>query len=280
MPGTCIVPTVSVIIPTHDRRAMLGEAIDSVLAQTFRDFELIVVDDGSTDGTQGMLRSRDDPRLIALWQHNRGVAAARNMGVAHARAPFLAFLDSDDLWLPRKLEVQLRYLERHPRIAICQTEELWVRHGRRVNPMQKHQKRSGWIFRECLPRCIISPSAVMLRRESFKALGGFDEMLPACEDYDLWLRAALRYEIATLAESLIVKRGGHDDQLSRQWGLDRYRIAALEKCLADPLLADDLRPLVQSEIARRASIVAHGARKRGNAELALLYERKCGLLLP
>jgi glycosyltransferase involved in cell wall biosynthesis len=269
-----MVPTVSVIIPTHNRRAMLEEAIASVLAQTLCDFELLVVDDGSDDGTHRWVSTLADERIISLWQRQRGVAAARNLGVAESHAPLIAFLDSDDLWLPRKLAVQVEHFEAHPEVSICQTEETWVRNGKRVNAATKHRKHSGWIFRECLPLCIISPSAVMLRREAFDALGGFDEELPACEDYDLWLRAALRYEIATLPEPLIVKRGGHEDQLSQQWGLDRYRIRALEKILADPLLTDELRPLVEAEIARRAAIVAAGARKRGNAELAEVYESK------
>lgn len=260
-------PAVGIVIPTYNRSALLAEAIGSVQQQTIADWELVVVDDGSADGTAERLCVIEDPRIRCLSQENRGVSAARNRGAALSRAPLLAFLDSDDLWLSRKLEAQLAFFAKRPDVAICQTEELWVRRGRRVNPGQRHQKRSGWIFRECLPRCIVSPSAVMLRREVFDRLGGFDESLPACEDYDLWLRAALRYEMHTLSEAQIVKRGGHADQLSRQWGLDRWRIRALEKILEDELLSAEDRPLVIDEIRRRAAIVAEGARKRGNEAL-------------
>lgn len=262
---------VSVIIPTYNRCDLLREAIGSVLTQTFDDFELIVVDDGSTDDTRDAVMSFDDPRLRYLFQANGGVASARNWGVASSRASLIAFLDSDDVWLLEKLKVQVDYFGRNPHVSFCQTEELWVRGGRRVNPAERHRKHSGWIFRECVPLCIVSPSAVMIRRDAFDALGGFDESLRACEDYDLWLRAALRYEIHTLPDALVTKRGGHGDQLSRQWGLDIYRIQALRKVLGDGMLADGDRKLISDDISRRAAIVAEGARKRGNEEMFVEY---------
>ena len=266
---------VSVIIPTHNRRGLVTEAVKSVLEQDFADFELVMVDDGSTDGTADDFADLRDGRLMVLRQENRGVSAARNAGVAVSSGALVAFLDSDDIWLPGKLSAQVRFFDSNPKISICQTEELWVRNGRRVNPRKKHAKRSGWIFRHCLPLCIVSPSAVMMRRSAFDVLGGFDESMRACEDYDLWLRASLRYEIVTPAEPLIVKRGGHDVQLSRQWGLDRCRIYALEKILADPALDPGMRGEVIAEINRRSEIVAQGALKRGRGALAEKIMKRC-----
>ncbi len=265
-------PAVSVVIPTYNRCAFLREAVGSVLGQMFEDFELIVVDDGSTDATRDAVISFDDPRVRYLFQANQGVAAARNWGAASSRGGLIAFLDSDDVWLPDKLRVQVSHFDKHPGVSICQTEEIWIRKGVRVNPAVKHRKHSGWIFRECIPLCIVSPSAVMLRREAFDALGGFDETLPACEDYDLWLRASLRYEIHTLPEALIEKRGGHADQLSGQPGLDGYRIRALQKVLGDPLVSDEDRRIVEGDIVRRANIIVQGARKRGNLDLVNEFE--------
>jgi glycosyltransferase involved in cell wall biosynthesis len=267
-------PQVSVVIPTYNRSSFVKEAIASVLLQTFADFELIIIDDGSSDDTHDAVLSFDDARLIYERQDNKGVSAARNRGVNLARGDKIAFLDSDDLWLPRKLEMQLAFLKSASEIVICQTEELWERHGRRVNPMKKHKKCSGWIFRECLPLCIVSPSAVMMKKTVFEDVGGFDESFPACEDYDLWLRLALQYPIYTMDDALIVKRGGHEGQLSKQWGLDVYRIKALWKILDHPCLGDEHRELVKSEIARRTAIVAQGARKRGKDEM---YEEYAGL---
>jgi len=265
-------PLISIVIPTFNRAACIGAAIASVQQQTYADWELIVVDDGSTDATAAMMRALDDPRISYVYQEQRGVAAARNTGIARARGALIAFLDSDDRWEPRKLEVQAAYMAAHPENAICQTEELWIRNGRRVNPKIKHAKPSGWIFKESLKLCLVSPSAVMLRRAVFDRIDMFDESLPACEDYDLWLRASLYYEIVTLPDALTIKVGGHDDQLSRGWGLDRYRIAALEKLRDNPALMPAHRDLVENEICARARIIAAGALKRGNKEL---YDEYC-----
>ena len=178
---------VSVIIPTYNRWPMLGEAVESVLAQTAGDYELIVVDDGSTDETRCRLADYGS-RLTVLTQRRRGVSAARNLGASRASGGYLAFLDSDDLWHPKKLQRQLDFMERSPEVEICQTDEIWIRNGVRVNPRRRHRKPSGDIFRASLELCLVSPSAVMMRRELFERLGGFDESLPVCEDYDLWLR--------------------------------------------------------------------------------------------
>ncbi len=260
---------ISIIIPTYNRVGRLTAAIESVLEQTDECWELIVVDDGSTDDSERVVGGFKDPRICYIKQENKGVSAARNAGIRNAHGMLIAFLDSDDRWDPRKLEVQLGYLESHPDIHICQTEEMWIRNGRRVNPMKKHAKPSGWIFTSCLPLCVVSPSAVMLRREVFDTVGLFDEALPACEDYDFWLRASLHYEIITLPDALTIKVGGHDDQLSRQWGLDRFRIASLEKLLTNPALPDVFRPLVEEQISMRSTIFNNGARKRGRARLLI-----------
>ena len=158
---------VSVIIPTYNRWPMLGEAVESVLAQTMSDYELIVVDDGSTDETPRRLREYG-ARLTVLTQSRSGVSAARNLGARRASGKYLAFLDSDDLWHPRKLQRQLRLMERNPEVEICQTDEIWIRNGVRVNPRNRHRKPSGDIFRASLDLCLVSPSAVMMRRELFE----------------------------------------------------------------------------------------------------------------
>lgn len=267
---------VSVIIPTFDRANFLREAIDSVLNQTEKNFELIVVDDGSRDDTSSVVRSFSDTRIKYFFTERKGVSAARNLGVKNSSADIIAFLDSDDLWLPKKLSTQLDFFSKLLRPAICQTEEIWVRKGVRVNPHKKHKKQSGWIFEHCLPLCIISPSAVMMTRAVFDELGGFDESFPACEDYDLWLRAALRYEVFTMPDALIVKRGGHEDQLSGAWGLDLYRIKALVKISKDKMCDGKNLELVQNELARRIEILRSGAAKRNNVELIKELETLLG----
>jgi len=254
-------PFVSVIIPTFDRSPWVGEAIASVLAQTYPHLELIVVDDGSHDATPQVVQAFG-PALTYIWQAHAGVSAARNHGVRMSRGALVAFLDSDDLWLPGKLAAQVALLQQQPHAQACYTDEIWIRHGVRVNPKRMHQKHSGWLFELSLPRCIISPSSIMLQRTLWNHLGGFDERLPACEDYDLWLRLTLATPVLLLPERLIVKRGGHADQLSRCIPvLDQYRITALEKILAAPLTLSQ-RQAVLAQLLQKCRVVAQGAYKR------------------
>jgi GT2 family glycosyltransferase len=264
-------PITSVIIPTYNRWPLVAEAVDSVLAQSFQDIEIIVVDDGSTDGTTNRL-AKFDGRLRLFTTTRRGVAAARNFGVSQAQGCYVAFLDSDDLWLPGKVETQIAFLDRHPEIQICQTDEIWVRNGVRVNPKAMHRKPSGDIFVRSLDLCLISPSAVMMTRELFQRIGGFDESFPVCEDYDLWLRVTSVYSVPLIPEALVVKRGGHADQLSRSlWGMDRYRVLALQKILRSGL--DGVpRTAARDVLRRKVLILAQGARKRGKEQEAQDYE--------
>ncbi len=264
-------PSVSVIIPTYNRGWTLRAAVDSVLTQTYRDFELIVVDDGSTDDTVEILPPYG-PDIQVLRQANAGVSAARNTGVRSAKGAFIAFLDSDDRWFPDKLGVQVDFFASHPEAVICQTEETWIRKGKRVNPKKVHQKPSGHIFKASLALCLVSPSAVMLRKALFDEIGGFDETLPACEDYDLWLRVSARYPVHLVQTPLIIKNGGHADQLSRMPGLDRYRIKAIEKILATGELSADRRRAAIEMLLKKAAIYAGGCRKRGKNKEARVYE--------
>jgi glycosyltransferase involved in cell wall biosynthesis len=263
---------VSAIIPTYNRASMVTEAVNSVLAQSYRNFELIVVDDGSTDDTAGALASYGD--ALRFWSQARsGVAAARNTGVRISRGEYLAFLDSDDLWLANKLAVQTAFMEQNRRVEICQTEEVWIRRGIRVNPKATHRKPSGDIFRRSLERCLVSPSAVMMTRRLFESAGGFDDAFWVCEDYDLWLRIAVDHEVPLITKPLVVKRGGHADQLSRsEWGMDRFRVVTLIKLLRSGLEGAK-RHWVLDELRRKIAILSAGARKRGRKKEALAYER-------
>ncbi|RLA78766.1 MAG: glycosyltransferase family 2 protein [Deltaproteobacteria bacterium] len=264
-------PEVSVIIPTYNRKEMVQEAVESVLSQTYQDFELIVVDDGSEDGTREMIQREFPGLLTYIYQENQGVSRARNRGIETSRGKYIAFLDSDDLWLKKKLERQVQFMQQNPEAMICYTDEIWIRRGVRVNPKKKHAKHSGWIYPQCLPLCIISPSSVLMRRELLEEVGGFDPEFPVCEDYDLWLRVALRYPIHLIPEKLIVKRGGHPDQLShRSWGNDIWRVRALLKILQKEL-PPSWRKLTVAELHRKCSILIGGFEKRGKHEEAAQY---------
>lgn len=261
------------IIPTRNRPERTIRATRSVLAQTAGDFECVVVDDGSTDNTSECVAAIDDPRLRLARQSHQGVSAARNYGVELSTAPWIALLDSDDEWLPSKMERQLAYLAENPGMRICQTEEVWIRRGVRVNPMEKHRKQGGDIFGRSLELCIISPSAVVIARSLFNEIGGFDEAFPACEDYDIWLRITSREPVGLLPESLVVKYGGHADQLSRTTPvMDSWRIRAIDKILRGGTLNVSQRKAAVEELGRKCRIVAAGYRKRGREKEAVRLE--------
>ncbi|MBC8323131.1 MAG: glycosyltransferase family 2 protein [Candidatus Marinimicrobia bacterium] len=267
----------SVIIPAFNRAHTLPRALDSLLAQTLKPKEIIVIDDGSTDDTKAVLA--DYLGLCIIEQANCGVSAARNVGVEKASGEWLAFLDSDDEWLPKKLEKQWVAICNDDKL-ICHTEEIWIRNGKRVNPMKKHQKYGGWIYEKCLPLCVISPSSVIIHKSVFADIGVFDEELDVCEDYDLWLRICSKYPILFLDEQLIVKYGGHEDQLSRKhWGMDRFRVIALEKMITSGTLNNEEKKSTTDMIIQKCKIIINGMKKRGKDEDAEAWEKKLKLYM-
>ncbi|WP_285906331.1 glycosyltransferase family 2 protein [Pseudodesulfovibrio pelocollis] len=259
---------VSIILPTYNRAGFIGAALDSVFAQSWQRWELVVIDDGSTDETGAVLDRYDDPRVVRLRQENRGVSAARNAGIKAASGRMLALLDSDDQWLPHKLMRQLAYMDRHG-YDICQTDEIWMRNGRRVNQKAKYAKPEGWFFEQSLHMCLISPSCTMFTRRAWADIGPFDETMPSCEDYDMWLRACLHYPVGLVAEPLTIKHGGRPDQLSNAVPCaDWHRIRALFKILQGGKLDTRQREAALAELGRKASIYVQGCEKRGRKDEA------------
>ena len=250
---------------------MLRRALLSVFSQTLLPTEVTVIDDGSTDDTQAMV-SNEFPSVNYYRQENCGVSSARNLGIRHATGDWLAFLDSDDEWLPEKLSRQTVALAANPESKVCHTEELWIRNGVRVNPAKHYAKKGGWIFTHCLPLCAMSPSTVMIHRSVFADVGLFDTYLPACEDYELWLRITANYPVLLIEEPQIKKYGGHEDQLSQQfWGMDRFRIKALQKIVNTGQLSNDNQQAAISMLLKKAEIYLNGVTKRGKIEEANYY---------
>jgi len=255
--------SVSVIIPSYNRLAQLSIALDSVKAQTLAAKEIIVVDDGSTDGTsEWVLKNHPDVKLIS--QTNHGVSHARNRAIEVASGTWVALLDSDDRWFPTKLSVQLAAIEQSPELRLCHCDEHWIRHGKRVNPKFKHKKYGGEIFKHCLPLCAISPSAVLMHKTLLEEVGLFDESLPACEDYDLWLRICSQEEVLYIDEALLEKTGGHEDQLSARYtAMDKFRLYALAKLIRSKSLNAEQHALTSDTFLKKIHIFCNGARKRG-----------------
>jgi len=258
---------ISVIIPSYNRIHTLDRAIDSVLNQDSEVDEIIVVDDGSTDNTSIHI-AQTYPRIKLIQQSNQGVSAARNAGIRQAGFEWIAFLDSDDSWKPNKIYSIRQAQQSQPEYRLFHSDEIWIRKGVRVNPMRKHQKSGGWIFHQCLPLCVISPSAAVIHRSLLHLVGYFDEALPACEDYDLWLKICHQFPVAYIDKPLITKYGGHGDQLSGQfWGMDRFRIRSLHRLMQQQELNREQLFAAKSILASKLEILLNGAKKHKNIEV-------------
>ena len=265
---------ISIIIPTYNRKSFLIHAINSVLNQTYQNLELIIIDDGSSDKTENIIKKKY-PKIKFYKQKNKGVSAARNKGIKMASCKWIAFLDSDDRWHPRKLENQINYLLTLPRYKICHTDEIWIRKGIRINQHKKHKKHGGHIFDKCLDLCRISPSSVIIHKDIFNKVGLFNEKLPVCEDYDLWLRIAEKFPVLYLDEKLTIKYGGHLNQLSKKyWGMDRFRIIALENIIKKNFLLKKNKLLVKKILKKKINIYLQGLKKRNKKKEIIYYENK------
>ena len=253
---------ISVIIPTYNRKETLKRAIQSVLIQSYTPYEIIIIDDGSNDGTKEWLKD-NFPNVKYIYQMNSGVSSARNKGIKFARGDWIALLDSDDEWLPSKLKDQAYEIELNPAAKFLHTNEIWIRNGVRVNQMKKHKKYGGYIFEKCLDMCRISPSSVLIKKDIFDEIGMFDETLKVCEDYDLWLRFASKYPVHFLDQPLIKKYGGHSDQLSKvDDGIESYRIRSLKKIMNSNILNKKQKTITKDVLVKKMYIYAKGLEKR------------------
>ena len=265
---------ISVIIPTYNRFNSIGRALDSILGQTYKPHEIIIVDDGSTDGTRELIRDHY-PSIKYFYQSRSGVSKARNKGIVESKAKWIAFLDSDDQWQPNKLEEQKNNLKQNPTILVSHTNEIWIRNGVRVNQMKKHQKYGGYIFDKCLDFCRMSPSSIMIHRQVFEDIGNFDEDLLVCEDYDLWIRVTSKFPVTYLDKPLIKKYGGHEDQLSKvKNGIEHFRIQSLEKILLSRMLTKEQEYDAKEVLLKKLFIYSNGLKKRNKLEELALVKKK------
>lgn len=241
-------PLVSVIMPAYNTAHYIREAIDSVLEQDYPNKELIVIDDGSTDGTVEVLRSYGD-RITLLTQRNQGSAVARNAGLAAARGEYVAFLDSDDVWLAGKLRLQIDHLQRHPDIGMVYTRwSVWkpgadgvfpplasLGHVREDGPADEPMpdlvpERSGWLYNRLLFSSLLHTITVLARREFVDRVGRFDPELKRGQDYDFWIRASRLTEIHQLDRVLALYRV-HGDGCAKKWPHVNYEKVVVQKAL-------------------------------------------------
>ncbi len=264
---------ISVVIPSYNRKDFLKRSIDSAINQTKKPLEIIVVDDGSTDGTETMIKS-DYDFVKFIKQKNKGVSAARNIGIKVSIGEWICFLDSDDEWKKDKLEKQINAMKSNPGYKFFHSNEIWIKNGLRINQKKKHKKYGGDIFDKCLDMCRISPSSVMIDKTVFDEVGNFNEDLVVCEDYELWLRICDKYKVFFIDEPLIIKYGGHQGQLSYSIeSIENHRIKALEYLTLENLNRKNKRHAIQMLLSKLNIYLKGLVKRRKNDEIAL-YEEK------
>ena len=265
-------PQITVIIPVYNREFSIKRCIDSVLSQSILPKDIIVIDDFSSDSTVAKLQEYNSRITVVKLLENHGVSFSRNLGVQYSNASWISFLDSDDEWEPTKLENQLAYLKRYPFYQIIQSQENWIRNGETLTQKSYHKKQPGWIWKESLERCMVSPSSVLLSRELFSSFLGFDTDLPACEDYDLWLRITRYHPVGLDVSVSLTKYAGHDNQLSKIYpAMDQYRVKALIKLL-EREKNNSYKKFIITILSKKLDILIKGSVKHDNQEKAQYYE--------
>ncbi|MCF7917231.1 MAG: glycosyltransferase [Candidatus Omnitrophica bacterium] len=266
-------PSFSIIIPTYNRKQFLKIAVDSVLKQTYPNYELIIVDDGSNDSTEKFIKSYKNPKINYYYQQNKGPASARNLGIRKAKGEFICFLDSDDRFRTDKLKISYRYIKENPGHKIFHSEEIWYRNGKFLSQKKEHKKPNGFIFKNAAKLCSISISTAVIKKEVFKKIGNFDQNLLACEDYDFWLRVTSQYPVCLIPETLTIKEGGHKDQQSRKYpAMDKFRIYALDKILQTKNLKKEQYQIAYQQLQNKCSVYIKGAALRKKTKEVKKYK--------
>ncbi len=292
---------VSVVVSTFNKKEMVADCIRSILDQTFRDFEIVVSDDGSTDGTpyhvfrefQAQpkaieILARQSPGSIRPFSHiftsqgipiqyhycqSRGLSTARNRGIKAARGEYIAFLEAEDLWDERHLATQMAFIEANPATRVCYVTHKYVGEDRKRR-LPDPETPDGWIFRAALERSPMCTSGVLVHRSCFAECGTFDENLPACEDYDMWVRLSAHYQIRFVEGVTVARRAMRRDGSPRAWSWDRFRVYALEKAFQSGRLTIGQRLLVAEEIVRKCERLVEGFKRQKSEERSNFYERK------
>ncbi len=261
----------SVIIPTYNRLPLLERALGSVLAQTVLPREIIIIDDGSEDSTEQLVKqfkNSSEVKILYYKQPNRGPASARNRGIEMSAFAFLAFLDSDDHWHKRKIEIQFDELVKNHKIRVSHTREKWLRRGEHLNQKRIHIPPCGTIFNSCLNLCCVGMSTVMLNKSVFDDYGLFDETLRCCEDYDFWLRVSVKENFLLIDSPLTIKEGGRDDQVSSIYrvGMDKFRIYSLIKLISNENLNEEQERKARDKLVEKCKIYGRGCLKHGKTD--------------
>jgi glycosyltransferase involved in cell wall biosynthesis len=293
--------TVSVILPTCNKKDELMSSLDTILGQSYRNFELIIMDDGSTDATFESIADRwkdclDEPldiaraiksprdrRLVAftidgipcryVYQRNRGFSTACNRGVRLARGKLISVTDPEVRWFPERLGQQVRYFQSKTGVYINVVGHIPMRNG---TPLKKPSTPGpgGWLFEEIICDRQLSYNAALIHRKCLDVIGGFDENLPNCENYDLWVRLSANFPIHTFEEPMFYTPHRVSPDGKSGWATHRFRVYALEKAFQSGYLNSDYRRMVAEQIVAKCEKLVDGFKQKDNTERANFYERK------
>jgi len=269
-------PLISVIVPVYNGEKTIEKTIESILNQTFLDFELIIINDGCQDSTLKVISTIQDPRLKVFSYLNGGVSASRNRGLAQATGEFISFIDADDLWTSNKLETQFRVLQENPQAAVAYSWTDWIDESGKILGKGSYITQEGNVFAQMLLNDFVaSGSNCLIRRQALIEVGGFDESLAHGEDWDLWLRLAARYEFIAIPSPQILYRISSSSASSDVWKMEAGSLKIIEKAYA--IAPESLQHLKKQSLGNRYKYLTFKALegtpelKKGLASARFLY---------
>ncbi len=266
-------PLISVVIPVYNGEKTIRETIESVLNQTYRDFELIVINDGSQDATVEIVESIQDPRIKLLSYPNAGQAESRNRGVSHAVGKFIAFLDADDLWTPDKLEAQLKALQANPQAAVAYSWTNYIDESSQFLRQGSYVSAAGDVFKNLLVvNFLENGSNPLIRAQALAQVGGFDGSVTPAEDWDMWLRLATRYQFVAVPSPQILYRVSTSSSSANVFKLEAGCLPAIERAFDQAPTLRYLKPTCLANIYKYLTFKAlEGLPGRDRAIVALRF---------
>ena len=271
--------TVSVIIHTYNNERFMAETVESVLNQTYKDYEIIVVDDGSVDGTRDALMPYMQ-KIRYHYKENGGIASAKNAGIGLSQAEFVAFLDHDDLWAPDKLQLQMEHFNENPQIGLVYAKYTSFRDGKKLRT-KPEKGYSGWIFKELIAKSFIQTSTVVVKRECLDAVGPYDETFSLGDEYDMFLRIARKFQCGFVDKGLTRYRVHDTNASNNDFLFDNENLGVYKKIYNSFTNLDGVeKKILRKRIARYSMKVAEGLYSQGKLEESKEYQKEANNFLP
>jgi len=272
-------PTVNVIIHTYNNERFIAETVESVLNQTYKEYEIVVVDDGSVDGTRDALIPYMQ-KIRYHYKENGGIASAKNAGIGLSQTEFVAFLDHDDLWAPDKLQLQMECFNENSQVGLVYAKYTSFRDGKELRT-KPEKGYSGWIFKELLSKSFIQTSTVVVKRECLDAVGPYDESFSLGDEYDMFLRIARKFQCSFIDKSLTRYRVHDTNASNNDFLFDNENLGVYKKVYNNFTDLDGVeKKILRKRIARYSMKVAEGLYRQGKQEESKKYQMEANNYLP